>query len=242
MNINWRHWHAWLSVILSMPLFIVGMTAILIAHHKALGLKELPFAADWLSANQTLVAAELEVKAGLVTATGQWYLGTKNGLLMLQDGALQAVPALTGQEIRSLSANGPLLVAAGNRGAWLLQDGVWRQINRRPAHQVQLAVDGAIYLATLDNGLLFSRDWGATWAPLPHIEAALRAAPPMPPESYDFNKLVMDLHTGKAIFGKHWEWLWIDSLGLLMLFLSMSGVYLWWQGQKRHSNLAANSR
>jgi len=155
---------------------------------------------------------------------------------------LQAVPALSGQEIRSLSANGSLLAAAGNRGAWLLYDGVWQQIHRRPAHQVQLAADGSIYLATLDNGLLTSRDRGATWAPLPQLEAALRASPPMPPEGYDFNKLVMDLHTGKAVFGKRFEWLWIDSLGLVMLFLSLSGVYLWWQGQKRQASLTANSR
>jgi hypothetical protein len=42
----------------------------------------------------------------------------------------------------------------------------------------------------------------------------------------------MDLHTGKALLGKHAEWLWIDLVGGALLFLSLTGVYLWWRGRR----------
>jgi hypothetical protein len=40
-NFNARNWHNWISIILVLPILIVAITAIFIAHHKALGMEQL---------------------------------------------------------------------------------------------------------------------------------------------------------------------------------------------------------
>lgn len=236
MNINWRHWHAWLSIILSIPLFLVGVTAVLIAHHKTLGLKDMPL--PGLSGGPMQAAELPEIRASLSSRDGRRFLGGKSGLYVLQHGKIQAIAALAGSEIRSLSENQQLLVAAGVMGAWLLNGDTWQAIYRKPVHQAHIGADNSIFLATVEQGLLVSRDLGASWQADQPALAALQALPPAAARgNYSFNNLVMDVHTGKAFMGKRWEWLWIDSLGLLLVFLALSGVYLWWQGQKRQTAL-----
>ncbi|MBS4053076.1 MAG: PepSY domain-containing protein [Methylomonas sp.] len=236
MKINWRHWHAWLSIVLSIPLFLVGVTAVLIAHNKTLGLKDMPL--NWLS-DSPMRAAELpEIRASLSSRDGRRFLGGKSGLYVLQHDKIHAVAALAGSEVRSLSENQQLLVAAGSMGAWLLNGETWRAVYRKPVHQAHIGADNSIFLATVEHGLLVSRDLGASWQADQPSLAALQTLPPAAVrENYSFNKLVMDVHTGKAFMGKSWEWLWIDCLGLLLVFLALSGVYLWWQGQKRQTAL-----
>jgi hypothetical protein len=48
------------------------------------------------------------------------------------------------------------------------------------------------------------------------------------------------LHTGKAFFGKESEWIWIDILGAILVFLGGTGLYLWWRSQTRRCEAGRN--
>ncbi|MDX8129400.1 PepSY domain-containing protein [Methylomonas sp. OY6] len=237
-KIDWRHWHAWLSVLLSIPAFLVGMTAILIAHNKTLGLNGVSVDVGWLPGLTPNAQAAPDIRSTLSLADGRRFIGGKAGLFVLENNKLTAVSELAGYEIRSLAANPNNVAAAGNRGVWLNSGGNWRQIYRQAAHSVQIGDDGIIRIATQNSGLLFSDNSGANWRP---DAATLKAFEQLPAEAlredYSVGKLILDVHTGKAFLGKHWEWLWIDLLGGLLVFLCLSGVYLWWRGQQRKAAL-----
>ncbi|PKO58071.1 MAG: hypothetical protein CVU25_05815, partial [Betaproteobacteria bacterium HGW-Betaproteobacteria-19] len=94
--------------------------------------------------------------------------------------------------------------------------------------------------AVKDHGLLVSAD-GRDWRPDPELMPVLAASMVEgEAELITLGKLVMDLHTGKAFFGKDWEWIWIDLVGLAMTLLSLTGVYMWWRGERRKAALAQN--
>jgi hypothetical protein len=59
-------------------------------------------------------------------------------------------------------------------------------------------------------------------------------------ERLTLGKLVTDLHTGKAFFGKEHEWIWIDILGAIWVFLGGTGLYLWWRSQTKRRDAARN--
>jgi hypothetical protein len=46
-------------------------------------------------------------------------------------------------------------------------------------------------------------------------------------------RVIRDLHTGEALLGHDAEWIWNDIVGGTMTFLALTGVYLWWKGQRR---------
>jgi hypothetical protein len=235
MKIDWRSWHAWLSVILSLPVFLVGLTAVLIAHHKVLGLDAIPVEVGWLRDGRN---AAPEIKASLVAADGKQYLGTKGGLFVLDGSQALVVKVLVGSEVRSLTESGAMILAGGSRGVWLKDGDIWRCIHAGAVHSVQASAGGDIYVATPLEGLLVSRDGGNSWTPdRSAADALARLSLASSREDYSLGKLVMDVHNGKAFFGKRWDWLWIDGLGLLMVFLSLTGVYLWWKGQKRRMGI-----
>ena len=56
------------------------------------------------------------------------------------------------------------------------------------------------------------------------------------------DNLVMDLHTGKALLGKKTEWVWIDAVGLVMSFLGLTGIYLWWCGERSRREMLLQAR
>ena len=99
------------------------------------------------------------------------------------------------------------------------------------------AVDLVTSRALKDKGLLISRD-GLRWtAPAPP-ESEVLPVPALNGERISFGKLIMDLHTGKAFFGKDAEWIWIDVLGSVWIFLGFTGIYLWWRTQTKRRDAA----
>lgn len=216
----------------------MGVTAVLIAHHKSLALNAVAVNPGWLPGISAGSAETPEFRSSLLDENGRHYLGTKAGLFVLANGKLNPVPALAGIEIRSLSSVNGAVLAAGNRGVWLLADGDWHAVYRQAAHSAQFAANGDIRIATPNDGLLLSRDGGQHWAADSKTMDAFRQLPKGSiQEDYSLGKLVLDIHTGKAFLGKRWEWIWIDLLGGLIAFLCLTGVYLWWRGQKRQATL-----
>ena len=239
LNVTSRSWHTWSSLILSLPILIVALSAIFIAHRKALGTDEVNVAANWLPGYQAAnaKAGRNEPRSKLVTAAGDTYVGTLNGLYRLSGGQLTAVEELAGTQIRGLAEAPWGRVAAAKGGIWLEQDGKWQRVQKGDAWSAASQPDGSVIVAIRDKGLLVSRD-GQRWQPEAQVAAAI-AALPAEAEPLTLGRLIMDLHTGKALLGKDGEWIWIDLVGLTMSLLALTGVYMWWRGQRRKAALRA---
>lgn len=244
MQFNVRSWHNWISVLLSVPILIVAVTAIFIAHDHELGLNEIDVtrAVSWLPGygETETKAMKMEVRASLATPDGRQWLGTKAGLYELADGRARAVEALGGAEVRDLAAAPFGLVVAAKNGVWVQDGEGWRKAAKGDAWSANLNPDGSVAVSLKDQGVLVSRD-GRAWNAHAVARSALAAMPAevVAKKPVTLGNLVKDLHTGKAFFGKEWEWLWIDLIGLVMAFLGGSGVYMWWRAEKRKRAMAA---
>lgn len=216
--------HLWSGVLLALPMFIVGITAVFIAHKDGLGLKDMPIGGLSMAATK-----ELELRAVTQTADGRLWLGSQQGLFVQQaDGTAQRQADF---EVRQLLAEGDSLWVASKMGLYLLQDGGLEQRLDGDVHGIGRLADGQLMASVKDIGALHSRD-GLSWSPWAG-NAALLAAQGETATPYTFGKLVMDLHTGKAFFGKSGEWLWIDVLGITLALLGLTGVWVWWQSRRR---------
>jgi len=232
-----RSIHLWVSVLLALPMLIVALTAILIAHDKALGLKEIQLPAAWVPGGAKAEEAELRAYWPLGDAA---YLGGKGGLLRQQGAALQPVEGLRG-DVRALLglADGTVL-AAGQRGLYRVQGLQAERLLRGDFWTLSRQPDGSLLAVGKEgkDGLALrstdGQDWQPTLAPELQQLAALQPAP----QTVSLGKLVMDLHTGKAFFGKRYEWIWIDLLGATLALLGLTGLWMWWRAQRRQASIA----
>lgn len=239
INFKSRSWHTWVSVILSLPILVVALTAIFIAHKKALGTDEIRVAAEWLPgyAMEAKKAPMIEARAAFTTAGGRGFVGTLAGLFELRDGKLEHVAALGTAQVRAIAEAPWGLVAATKHGIWVERKGEWVRAHKADAWSATRQPDGRVIVAVKDKGLLASTD-GVKWQPDATLMAALAALPAeAAQEPLSLGKLVMDLHTGKAFFGKEGEWIWIDLVGLAMSLLGLTGLWMWWRAEKRKAAL-----
>ena len=76
INFNPRNWHNWISVILVVPIIIVGVTAVFIAHSHELGTKDIDVtrAVNWLPGygEAAMQAMNTDVRASLLHALEAW--------------------------------------------------------------------------------------------------------------------------------------------------------------------------
>lgn len=228
-------WHLWAGIALALPIFVVSVTAVFIAHDRRLGLKEMPVAAQWLPGYRLMAAASEppEVKAIHTDGHGQRHLGTKAGLFVVTAEAIREVGELRGIEVRSIDAGDGLLAAATRRGVFVNEGGAWRKVLAGDAHAVGWS-NGVLVAALKERGLMTSGDRGQTWqADGATMERLGSVTGGYGSEALTLSKLVMDLHTGKAFFGKDAEWVWIDVVGAAMALLAVTGVLMWVRVQRR---------
>ncbi|PKM12130.1 MAG: hypothetical protein CVV13_06505 [Gammaproteobacteria bacterium HGW-Gammaproteobacteria-3] len=113
---------------------------------------------------------------------------------------------------------------AGKGGLWWRQpDHSWRQIHTGDIHGLQILSDDRWRIVDKDAGVMMSSDQGQHWQVNSDIATLLKELPARP---YNLEKLIHDLHTGKALFGSHLKWIWIDILALVLVFLCLTGAYL----------------
>ncbi|PKO56370.1 MAG: hypothetical protein CVU25_10465, partial [Betaproteobacteria bacterium HGW-Betaproteobacteria-19] len=150
-----RKWHIWVSLILALPILIVALTAVFIAHDKALGLKEIPVAAGWLPGYGTEAAqkARLEPRASLISSAGEQYVGTNGGLYRIDQGRLVMVDAFAGVPVRALVEAPWGLVVATRNGLWVGRDGGWQRTHKGDAWNASLRAEGSLVVAAVkDHG------------------------------------------------------------------------------------------
>lgn len=241
-DFNSRRWHIWISIVLALPIFIVAVTAVFIAHKKRLGTEEIKVAAGWLPGyrGEAAKAQKNELRAAFTDAAGTTWLGANGGLYRIEGDLAQPVPALAGVQVRALAEAPWGLVAAAKNGIWLRAgDGEWQRVHKGDAWSAAARPDGSLVVALKDTGLVRSSD-GKSWQADSRLNGALAALPAEAANGTDtitLGKLVMDLHTGKAFFGKEAEWVWIDLVGLAMSLLALTGVWMWWRAERRKAAL-----
>lgn len=244
LNFKPRSWHTWSSLILALPILIVAVTAIFMSHRKALGTEEIKVAAQWLPGYQAVTgkAGRNEARSSLRTASGETYVGTLGGLYRLSGDGLIAVEEVGETQIRALAETRWGRIAAARNGVWLQENGndgkdsKWQRVLKGDASSAASQPDGSIVVALRDKGLLASRD-GRRWQADAQLATALAGLPSDAGEPISLSRLVLDLHTGKAFLGKDGEWVWIDLIGLAMSLLALTGVTMWWRGQRRKAAL-----
>ena len=238
-----RDWHNWISVILLLPMLLVGMTAIFIAHNNALGLNDIEVtgAVRWLPGygTQAMKAAGMEVRSSLLLADGSRWVGTKSGLYRIAEGKAVAIAELGDTEVRDIITAPWGVVVAAKSGIWVQMRESWHRMLDGDAWNASLAPDGSVTVVLKDYGLATSRDghiWQAESATL-QVLAALPANAVVA-ERITLGKLMTDLHTGKAFLGKSVEWVWIDLLGGIWVFLGFTGLWMWWKSQTKRRDAA----
>lgn len=223
-SFNPRVLHNWFSIALVLPLFIVGMSTFFMSHEKALGQHVIAYTDE-----------AAEIRDFLTTADGRTFLATKAGAYQAAENVFIPIAALS-SEIRVLEQlNDGRILAAGKHGLWLSEvDGLWQQRYSGDVYGVQIEAQ-LWHVVTKRQGVLMSRDQGLSWQKDPQIDQLLSSLQGKRPLMLgDFMK---DLHTGEALLGRKYEWIWADILAFVLVLLSLTGVYMWWKSQKRKQAL-----
>ncbi len=179
----------------------------------------------------------MEVRDLLKTSNGRTLFATKEGVYEAKNkNTLIPVEALS-SEIRVLEQlNDGRIFAAGKYGLWLGEvNGLWVKRYSGDIHGVQIEKN-RWYLTTKKQGVVFSADQGLSWQAEPQIDLLLCTLDGKRP--LKLGNLMEDLHTGKALLGDEYEWIWSDILASVLVFLSLTGIYMWWKSQKRKQELS----
>jgi hypothetical protein len=236
MRFNPRRWHSWLGALLSLPMLIIGVTAILMIHAPSLGWRELQIDTSWLPGYHTSSRQDprRQVQALLETPQGLW-IGTRAGLFLQHGAVLDSIAAFDGQEIRALLTTPQGLLVLTPQGLWRARPQGWQSV--LPGQITAIFAPGQdVYAVLRGHGLLRSGDGGQSWRRPPE-PAAFADLPAMSqPSTVAVAKLIRDLHTGEALFTHDLYWLWVDLLGVVLIFLACSGFYLWWRVQRAQAS------
>lgn len=239
--LNSRNLHVWASIALALPILIVSLTAIFIAHDDALGTKKIEVGAYWLPGYAVSGAYLPEIRTVHAASDGRTYVGLKGGLFRLDADRLVREDALGYTEVRALAETSRGLMAATKSGVWLREDGRWSRVLDGEAWSLGKARGGELITALKQRGAMQSHDGGASWRPAEGVMLAVAGLPAAETrEALTLQKLILDLHTGQAFLGKSAEWIWIDLIGLAMACLTVTGVLMWWRS-RRHELRVANS-
>jgi hypothetical protein len=235
----WR-WHRRIGVLAAVFVLLLAVTGITLNHSPQLGLDHRLVSASWLyrlygDTSSAPVAYRLGNAWLSRTADGRLYLDTRE------------VATCEGDLVGAASV-GELLLAACTRELVLLTDG-GELLESNGAgmglpvplagiglvgERVALRVAGGWRLADLDQ-LDFDAPVpaGATVAQQTPaaLPASIRAAIPAPEAWLSWERVLLDLHSGR-LFGAAGVAL-VDAVGVLLVVLAGSGLAMWWLHRRR---------
>lgn len=248
---SWRkkffNWHKWAGLLFSIPVVLVALTAILIAHKDGLGTKNMLVNAGWLpgyQAKQKNIGHLLDDVKAYHVAGEKHYYGTKLGVVAQHNNVLTIVKGTEGSEVRDIAAIGDTLFFASKHGIFS-----YFEVNNRAMKLINGDFHGLVFneqkLTALagKQGLYESTDYGKTWSEnmqlsvlLPDVAVA-RLSERIGNEGYieklNWEKLILDIHTGEAFFGSGSMWIWIDLVALSLLVLTCTGIWMWYKRKFR---------
>lgn len=227
MKHSMRNWHTWGSVTLGLPLLLVGLTTIFIAHEKRLGTKDIVLPVSAITRDS------VEIRASVRVGNEQW-LSTKRGIFRLDGEHATPLEGSPQDEIRDMVSAGDMVLLAGQKGLWLYAQGHATLVYKADCWQLAAQSEGYV-AACKDVGLLISKDgkeWQTRAVQFPEQTTATAQT------GIPLSKIIMDMHTGKLFFGKQYEWIWIDLLGLACVGLGLTGLVMWMRGRRQRAAVA----
>ncbi|SRR3989338_11102283 len=203
----WRKLHLWGGILLALPMLIVGVSTLFIAHGEAWGAKQIKFGEP---------STQMDYKAVLPVTDGYWLAG-KYGLTLFNSAGVKQQHVLPDIDVRAVRQLDGQLYAATKMGLYQQQGSDWTQLYSADISDVA-SQDGQLWLLAKDQGVLVQQ--GGQW----QMKLALEKGK----SAYDLNKLMKHLHTGEALLGKY-DWIWMDLLGFYLIVFSVTGIWLWWR-------------
>ena len=251
-----RKWHRYLGLWTALLVLMLSITGILLVHKKEFGLNRImvrlpggtsPAAAEpWQIVtmdNSAIVATKqgIYIQQGkewlrtlpvavrnLKLVEGRLYAAARDGLYESDNGGLQWQRNLPSLDVRALDHNTEQLLVATTTGIYTRSDadGRWNQLGGQFKKLLDVREiarhDGIIHLVAKEG--LFRLDKGVLKQEKLLVPAG--AAEPM-----ELQKLVSDLHNGKL--GGTLLITFIDLTALALIFLSASGIWIWWVPRKK---------
>ena len=258
-----RKWHKYLGLAATLLVLLVSVTGILLIHKKDLGLNKVTVNLSgysksvapegWhlvatgegktlLSTKQGVFVKEAEgwrltlpaAAKRLYVQGGDVYACTVQGLQLSGDGGSTWRNVLPGEEAKALHLTALQGVAVTARGVYQRQGpvGEWTLLAPLPGKGIdvrEVLPEGGSMLLAAKEGLYRVADGKVKQEKLPGGGKA--------PKGVELQKVITDLHTG-AFFGG-WFMLVIDLMALALVFLALSGVWLWYLPWRRRRVLAA---
>lgn len=211
-------WHNWIGIILSLPIFLVAITAIILGFEKELNLKnykiDKKFIPGYLFEKNIDANYQNDIKS-VAMYDNKTFLGTKNGLQIILNNDTLIVSETIGSEIRFIHKIADTIFFGGKYGLWsLYKDKIYKRYNNE-IFDFQI-INNKYIMAEGRKGIVEKNF-------LPVIENKLVSESRI----VDFKDLVLHIHTGRAFFGKQNEWIWINIVSISVILLLFTGVYVW---------------
>ncbi len=240
VGLLWR-WHRRLGVLAAFFVLVLSVTGIVLNHTAELGLDRRFVDWPWLSHaygddSDNLPAYQLGQRWLTRAADGRVYFDAQDvapcsGKLVGAAAVGELVYVGCAEELLLLSARGEL-VESVNASTGLP---VPLQAIGLIENQAVLQVGGTWWLADLDL-MDFSHRAPAAGALIrqlvpDRLPDAMRAKIPAPDQWLSWERLLLDLHSGR-VFGRVGV-LWVDAVGALLVSLAASGITMWWLHRRR---------
>ena len=240
-----RKWHNWIGAVFTLPLFIIAITGIILAFQDSFKNtpKEPQINVRWLpgysekSLKYEFKKKSNEVFSIAISKDSTYYYGTGAGVFYNKNHHSGFISKLAGVEIRCIVVGELYLFAGGKQGLFRVQlsDESVTTILSKDIHSIYITNDTTL-LVTDKKILYTSNDYGSSWEIFKLNEAfdsKQFKTENLNNHKIPLHKLNLDLHTGKAFFGKKYEWIWIVIVSLSLLILTLTGIYMWLKKKTR---------
>ncbi|MGH1372585.1 MAG: PepSY-associated TM helix domain-containing protein [Cellvibrionaceae bacterium] len=234
----WR-WHRRVGLTAALVVVLVSITGILLNHTSEIALGKKPVRQAWLLNFYGVEIPELIH----FKVDDHWISGDSNQYLYL-DGRQSAY--CNGQLIGAAKVDDLLVAACSNELILMTSSGeVVERLGETYGLPIPLTAIGACaedlclqrqgetWVANLQQLLWESRKQEANWSEASAIPGAVQQIIDDEQLGSDLSweRVVQDLHSGR-IFGQWGVWI-VDLSALFLMFLSLSGFFLWYQQSRR---------
>ncbi len=240
VGLLWR-WHRRLGVLAACFALVLAVTGIVLNHSAELGLDRRFVDWPWLSQAYGDNSGDLSA----FQLGRHWLSRAANGHIYFD--ALDVAPC-SGQLVGAVAvgellyagcAEELLLISARGELVESINASIGLPVPLQAVglieNQIVLQAGGIWWLADLDL-MDFSHHAPAAGAVIrqlvpDRLPDALRAKIPVPDQWLSWERLLLDVHSGR-VFGRVGV-LWVDGVGVLLASLALSGIAMWWLHRRR---------
>ncbi|PCH83096.1 MAG: hypothetical protein COB89_07570 [Piscirickettsiaceae bacterium] len=238
---SWYVWHRYSGIFAALFVIVITISGIALNHTDALKLSSQHLSSSWFldhyNVNEPKTIISFNVNGRSVTQAGDMLFTDERLVTTTNSQLLGAVPyssfiiAAFNDSLLLIDQNGHLIETLGSL------DNLPTQISRiglSREHEAVFEASGQLF--KLDNNLQVVSDptKGQTWShpQLLSDNQRLVVVDTYKSKIISLENLLLDLHSGR-FFGQYGT-LFFDFVGILLLFLAFSGLYIWLTQRKKH--------